>query len=112
MSQIPPSAIPASAIAASPLPAGLSAAALSLDTPAAKDAGPTQAQQEAVKEFEAVFVSMLIKEMRQGAEGLFPGDSTDSLGALFDMHIGQQIADAGGLGISSQILRYIEAQNT
>lgn len=69
-------------------------------------------QIRAAKEFESLFVSMLIKEMRKSAEGLFPGDSTDSLGVMFDMHIGKEVADAGGLGIAAQVTRYLEAQRT
>ena len=53
-------------------------------------------------EFEAMFVSMMMKEMRQAGsdQGLFPGDSGDTLGGLFDMTLGEHIAAAGGIGIS------------
>ncbi|MCA9176305.1 MAG: rod-binding protein [Planctomycetales bacterium] len=71
-----------------------------------------ESRNEALKEFESIFVSLLIKEMRQSSEGLFPGDSTDSLGALFDQHVGKSVAEGPGLGIAEQIARYMEARDT
>lgn len=67
--------------------------------------------QEAIKEFEAMFASLMIKELRNTANGLFEGDSTDSLGALFDQHMGQEMAKGGGLGVASQLNRYLEIQH-
>ena len=47
---------------------------------------------ETANEFEATFLSMLLKEMRQTLDpdgGLFPGDSGDVQGGLFDrLHLG------------------------
>ncbi|MFV0445130.1 MAG: rod-binding protein [Planctomycetaceae bacterium] len=56
----------------------------------------------AVKEFESLFVSMLLKEMRQtlGEDGLFPGDSSDSLGGMFDQQMAEHICQQGGLGLA------------
>lgn len=61
---------------------------------------------ELAKEFEGVFLSMLLKQMRQvsGPEGgLFPGDSSDTYGGLFDMYMGRHLAEQGGLGLSGAI---------
>ena len=57
---------------------------------------------KAAKEFESIFVSMMIKEMRQtqSGEGLFPGDNSDTFGGMFDMLMGQQIAEGGGIGLA------------
>ncbi|WP_437204122.1 rod-binding protein [Planctomicrobium sp. SH664] len=57
-------------------------------------------------EFESVFVSMLLKQMRESStmggegEGLFPGDSADTYGGMFDMYLGRHIAQAGGIGLA------------
>jgi Rod binding domain-containing protein len=58
------------------------------------------------KEFEATFLSLLLKEMRQTLEpdgGLFPGDEGDVQGGMFDLFLSQHLADAGGLGLASVI---------
>ena len=56
---------------------------------------------DAHEQLEAVFISMLIKELRTtGSEdGLFAGDTSDTFGGLFDSFLGDQLAAAGGLGI-------------
>ena len=51
------------------------------------DHGGLQANQEiknTATEFEAVMLSMLVREMRQtgGEEGLFPGDKSDTMGGM------------------------------
>lgn len=61
--------------------------------------------QELARQFEGLFVSMLVKEMRSSSsgEGLFPGDNSDTYGGMFDQYIGQYIADHGGIGLSEFI---------
>ena len=62
--------------------------------------------EEVGTEFESVFASMLIKQMRESAaSGLFEGDGSDSYGAMFDMFIGQHMAEAGGLGIKQMLVQ-------
>ncbi|MCA9150242.1 MAG: rod-binding protein [Planctomycetales bacterium] len=63
-------------------------------------------------EFESVFASMLVKNMRESAAtGLFEGDGSDTYGAMFDMFMGEQLAQAGGLGIKQMLVaRYAEQQ--
>lgn len=61
------------------------------------------AEKDAVaKQVEGMFASILIKTMRQtlGETGLFPGDSADILGSLFDQHMGEQVSTSGGLGVA------------
>lgn len=58
---------------------------------------------ETARDFEATLLSMLLKEMRQSMEpegGLFPGDSGDIQGGLFDLYMGKYLADAGGIGMA------------
>ena len=66
---------------------------------------------ELAREFESVFVAMMLKEMRQSLEnGLFPGDSSDTLGGLFDMTMGKHIADtSGGIGLAQSLEKYLAA---
>ena len=59
------------------------------------------------KKIEAMFASMLIKTLRQTLdEGLFPGDTADALGGIFDQYMGDQIAQGRGLGIATMMSAY------
>jgi flagellar protein FlgJ len=67
---------------------------------------------DTAKELEATFLGMLLKEMRQSEEpdgGLFPGDTGDVLGGLFDLHLGQYLAAAGGIGLADSLVRQMHA---
>ena len=65
------------------------------------------------KQFEALFLSMLLKEMRQtlGEDGLFPGDAGDVQGGLFDLYLGKHMADSGGIGLADSITRLLQPAN-
>jgi len=61
---------------------------------------------------EATFLSMLLKEMRETLDpegGLFPGDSGDVQGGLFDLYMSKHLADAGGVGMADAIVRQMQA---
>jgi|GEM_PF-1511659 len=62
-------------------------------------------EDEAYEQLEAVFMSMLIKEMRTSGmeEGLFAGDAADTFGGMFDSFLGDQLAEFGGIGIQQLI---------
>jgi len=55
------------------------------------------------QEFEGVFLSLLAKEMRKtvGENGLLGSESSDSLGGMFDLYMGQTLAQSQPLGIAS-----------
>jgi len=64
------------------------------------------------KDFEATFLSLLLKEMRQtldteGGGGLFAGDTGDVQGGLFDLYLGKHLADAGRVGFAPAIERQL-----
>ena len=64
---------------------------------------------EMAREFEAVFSSMLVKQMRESlTEGLFPGDSGDVYGGMFDLFIGKHLAATQPLGIDKMVSKYLE----
>lgn len=66
------------------------------------------------REFEATFLSLILKEMRQTLEpdgGLFPGDSGDIQGGLFDLYLGRHLADSGGVGMAAIIERQTSSTN-
>lgn len=72
---------------------------------AVQDAAQEQ-QAEVADAFESVFISMLVKQMRQttGDEGLFAGDNSDTFGGMFDMFMGQHLAKASNIGIDKMIM--------
>jgi peptidoglycan hydrolase FlgJ len=74
--------------------------------PVLPGAAPTQ---DVGEQFESLFVSMLLKEMRASLSegGLFAGDSADVYGGMFDMFLGQHIASQGAFGIAEMINRQV-----
>lgn len=60
---------------------------------------------DVARQFEAVFVSMMLKEMRQSlsGDGLIPTDNGDIVGGLFDQFLGQHISEKGGLGLAASL---------
>lgn len=65
----------------------------------------SKAIQEVATDFESIFLSTLLKEMRQtsGEDGLFAGDTADVQGSLFDMFLGQYLAQTGQFGLGSYL---------
>ncbi|MFT7633431.1 MAG: Rod binding domain-containing protein [Mariniblastus sp.] len=62
---------------------------------------------EAGKDFESMFISLMLKEMRNtlenGEGGLFGGEQSDTFGAMFDQFMGEHLADSSPLGIAHVI---------
>ena len=65
-------------------------------------------------DFESMFLSLVMKEMRQTLEPgtLFGQDGSDVYGGLFDLYLGQHLARAGGFGIGAMVKRQFEASKT
>lgn len=80
-------------------------------TPLARERGRSPA--EIGKAFEAMFASLLIKQMRQSLEEntLFANDSGDVRGGMFDQFMGEHIAASGRLGIADMIRRQLEQRS-
>jgi Rod binding domain-containing protein len=64
------------------------------------------------QEFESIFVSLLLKEMRNsldtGEGGLFGSEQSDTFGGMFDQFMGQHLAEASPLGIADAIKSYLK----
>jgi Rod binding domain-containing protein len=71
---------------------------------------PNQSAVNVAQDFESVFASMLVKEMRQslGPESLFGEDSGDVYGGLFDRFMGEQMTSGQGLGMARMVQQSIE----
>ena len=73
---------------------------------------PTSANENArvAEDFEGVFASLLLKEMRKTLEPgtLFGEDSGDVYGGLFDMYLGQQMTQSGGFGLAKMVRESME----
>jgi flagellar protein FlgJ len=84
----------------SSLPTGADQALLGLNVGNA----PTAKIEEAAKQVEGLFVSMLLKTMRETmASEMFSGDGADIWGSVFDQSMGDHIVSAGGLGLVEQL---------
>jgi flagellar protein FlgJ len=64
-----------------------------------------QSATQVAQDFESVFASMLLKEMRQSLEPgtMFGEDSGDVYGGLFDRHFGEQMTKGNGLGMRKMV---------
>jgi flagellar protein FlgJ len=69
-----------------------------------------QSAAKVAQDFESVFASMLLKEMRQSLEpgSMFGEDSGDVYGGLFDRYFGEQMTKGSGLGMASMVQENIE----
>ncbi|MEL6108155.1 MAG: rod-binding protein [Planctomycetota bacterium] len=57
-------------------------------------------------DFEGVFLSLMLKEMRKSLDegGFFSGESSDTYGGMFDLFIGQHLAESKPLGIGQMLV--------
>ncbi len=65
---------------------------------------------DAAKGFESVFLTMLLKEMRQTLEpgSLFGSDGGDVYGGLFDQFMAQHLTQGKGMGIAQALMKQLE----
>ena len=82
-----------------------------------KPVGPSAGDAEiaaAGEEFESVFLSMLLKNMRStvSGEGMFAGDNSDTFGGMFDMFMSQHLAASNALGMGTMIEGFLGNSNT
>jgi Rod binding domain-containing protein len=67
---------------------------------------------DAAQGFESIFLSMLLKEMRQTLEpgSLFGHDSSDVYGGLFDQFMSQHLAQGKGMGLAQSLMKQLESK--
>ncbi len=55
------------------------------------------------EKIESMFLSILLKSLRETnmGDGLFPGDKSDAMGAMFDQFMADHLAKGGGIGIGA-----------
>ena len=90
-----------------PLTSGISSGLSSTIQAAATNTDPSLEQmKELGTEFESVFLSMLLKEMRNSLdEGFFGSEGSDSFGGMFDQFIGQHLAKSNAIGVSDLLVQ-------
>jgi flagellar protein FlgJ len=95
-----------------PTPAFSAPSSLDFDASLVNGSRPTL--DAAAREMETTFLSMLLKQMRQSNEsedgGMFPGDSGDIYGGLFDSYMSKHLAEAGGVGLGSALASQLKAR--
>lgn len=71
-----------------------------------------QALKESAKQFEALFINMMLKSMRQATPqgGLFEGKDAEIYTAMFDQQLSQTLAQKG-MGLADSLLRQLSHLN-
>ncbi len=80
------------------------------DVSGARDGPHKPSLKDAAQGFESVFLSMLLREMRQTLEpgSLFGNDSSDIYGGLFDQFMAQHLAQGKGMGLAQALMKQLE----
>ncbi|HEY4732651.1 MAG TPA: rod-binding protein, partial [Gammaproteobacteria bacterium] len=76
---------------------------------ASKDQSP-EALRAVAKQFEALFMQMMLKNMRDAslADGIFDSDQTEFYQEMFDKQISISMSERQGLGIADMIVRQLD----
>ena len=93
-----------------PAPAPLLAPGLSVSSAGtSRPIDPARAG-EVARGFESMFLSFLLKEMRQTLEPdtFFSGDKGDVLGGLFDQFMAEHLSQKDALGIAAMVRKQLE----
>jgi flagellar protein FlgJ len=74
--------------------------------------GDAGAVKKVAKDFESMFVSIVLKEMRQtlGPGSLFGNDAADLNGGLFDLFMGKHLVEAGGFGVAKMMEKALDGR--
>ncbi|MDX9740386.1 MAG: rod-binding protein [Gammaproteobacteria bacterium] len=75
---------------------------------AAREESP-DALREAARQFEALFIHSMLKNMRETGfgEGLFDNDQTRMYQGMFDQQIAGNMAAGGGIGLAEVLVRQL-----
>ncbi|MFK7765640.1 MAG: rod-binding protein [Mariniblastus sp.] len=73
---------------------------------------PSKEVNKVASEFESIFLSLMLKEMRNTLDseegGLFGKEGSDTFGGMFDMFMGQHLAESQPLGVGDAIKGYLQ----
>jgi flagellar protein FlgJ len=69
---------------------------------------------DAAKGFESVFLTMLLKEMRQTLEpgALFGKEGDNVYGGMFDQFMAQHLTQGKGMGLAQSLMKQLEPTNS
>lgn len=72
------------------------------------------AEKETAQHFEAMFIQMMLKSMREATEkeGLFSSDAEDTFQDMMDRELSSSMAQRGAFGIGEMILDSIQARES
>ncbi|WP_139084469.1 flagellar assembly peptidoglycan hydrolase FlgJ [Marinomonas gallaica] len=77
---------------------------------------PDAALKKVAQEFEAIFINMMFKNMREANEniggGLFDSTQTKQYTEMMDTQMAQSLANAGGIGLSESLIRQLQGQGS
>jgi flagellar protein FlgJ len=67
---------------------------------------------KATQDFEALFLTQMWKQMRQGVgkDGLLSSPQSESYISLFDQEMGVKMAEAGGIGLGDMLFRQLQTR--
>ncbi|MFP4079851.1 MAG: flagellar assembly peptidoglycan hydrolase FlgJ [Ectothiorhodospira sp.] len=70
------------------------------------------ASDQVARQFEALFIQMMLKSMRQAApaEGIFNNEQTRMYQGLFDQQIALEMSQGEGIGLRDQVMRELSRQ--
>ena len=70
--------------------------------------------EQAASDFESIFISIMLKEMRNTLDqqdgGLFDGDKSDTMGGMFDMFMSKHLAQTQPIGVGAAVKTYLQNQ--
>ncbi|CAA0091019.1 Peptidoglycan hydrolase FlgJ [Zhongshania aliphaticivorans] len=77
------------------------------------DSTPSEAIEPVAKQFEALFLQMMLKSMRAGVPdgGLFSESSVDMYEEMLDSQLSVTLSDQGGIGMAESIVDQLEGSS-
>lgn len=81
----------------------------SLKAQAVNDPGKNDAAKKAAQQFEAIFLQMMLKSMRDASPkgGLFESQSTKTFEQMYDQQIAMAMSQRGSTGIAEMVEKFI-----
>ena len=77
-------------------------------------ANPNEAVEEVAQQFEALFIQMMLKSMRDAVEdgGLFGSDQLDTYEQMSDQQLALDMASKGGIGLAEALVAQLSRQQS